>query len=332
MVETLPTTHRVWAWYKAGEPEELRREERPLPQPAPGEVLIANRAIGLNPVDWKMIASGNPAWVPGRVPGVDGAGHIVAVGSGVYLPPGLRVAYHQSLARDGSFAEFTVVDSRSVIPVPDCVTDTIAAAVPCPALTAWQALGKIPPRGDACDLLVVGAGGTVGLFLAQLAIQQGWRVWVTASHKHHHKLLSLGVSGVFDYRVDNWRQQLQDVLGPRRLKVIFDTVSGEHAASLTPMIGYNGHLVCIQDRLDVNPVVPFSTAVSLHEVALNSIYAHATDGDWHVWRSSGAALFCMLSRGNLNIPTIEIFDFSALPTALSRIKQKSNSGKSVVLL
>ncbi len=332
MSEVLPTTHRVWAWREKGEPQTLRSELRPLPEPGPDDVLVANRTIGLNPVDWKMIAWGNPAWTPGRVPGVDGVGVIVSVGRNVRLPVGLRVAYHQSLARDGSFAEFTLADARGIIPIPDSVDNVTAAALPCPALTAWQALEKVPPCDDSRDILVVGAGGAVGLFLSQLALRRRWRVWVTASPAHNQRLLSLGVSGVFDYCTDDWRKRLQNMLGPRKLHAVFDTVSGRHASSLASMIGYNGHLICIQDRIDENPLAPFTTAISLHEVALNSIYMYAAEEDWRDWRDAGASLFDMCSRENLEIPVIETFEFSVLPTALLRIKNKLNSGTSVVCL
>ncbi len=264
--------------------------------------------------------------------GVDGVGVIVSVGRNVRLPVGLRVAYHQSLARDGSFAEFTLADARGIIPIPDSVDNVTAAALPCPALTAWQALEKVPPCDDSRDILVVGAGGAVGLFLSQLALRRRWRVWVTASPAHNQRLLSLGVSGVFDYCTDDWRKRLQNMLGPRKLHAVFDTVSGRHASSLASMIGYNGHLICIQDRIDENPLAPFTTAISLHEVALNSIYMYAAEEDWRDWRDAGASLFDMCSRENLEIPVIETFEFSVLPTALSRIKNKLNSGKSVVCL
>lgn len=80
----------AWTWQSRGEPAGLKQEIRALPIPGPGEVLIRNRAIGLNPVDWKMIEWGHPAWCPGRVPGVDGCGTLVTSGAGVRLPTGTR--------------------------------------------------------------------------------------------------------------------------------------------------------------------------------------------------------------------------------------------------
>ena len=331
MSQPIPEMQRAWTWFEKGEPQTVRLETRARPVPAPGEVLIANRAIGLNPVDWKMIAWGHAAWAQGHIPGVDGVGTIAAVGGGVRLPVGLRVAYHQSLERDGSFADFVRVDAKSIIPVPDSIEDAVAAALPCPGLTAWQALRKVPSQKGR-DILVTGAGGSVGFILTQLAVHEGWRVWVTAAPAHRDTLLSLGVIGVFDYRDPSWPDQLAAALGPRRLHAIFDTVSGDHAGSLAPMLGYNGHLVCVQDRIEENPVMPFTTAISLHEVALNSIHNHATDEDWRDWRSAGAELFRKLATGLLRLPKIETFPFDELPAALVELKSGPPRGKFVVVV
>lgn len=312
----IPAAQRAWTWRRQGE---LELQEKPVAAPGPGEVLVANRVIGLNPVDWKMIDRGHAAWRPGQVPGVDGVGIVVARGDNVALPLGARVAYHQALARDGSFAAYTQLIADAVLPVPEGLSDELAAAAPCPGLTAWQALAKVPFEADR-DVLVTGAGGAVGLLLAQLAVARGWRVWVTASPRHGGNLLALGISGVFDYGDSGWRETLQRMLGPRRLHAAFDTVGGEHARSLAPLLGYNGHLLCIQDRLEQAPLPAFGTAISLHEVALNSVHAHAGARDWRSWREAGRTLLEQLRDGSLQAPALHLAEFAELPEALARVK------------
>lgn len=326
-----PRDRKVWAWHEQGEPSGLRLETRSLPVPGPGEVLLENRAIGLNPVDWKMISWGHPDWQPGHVPGVDGCGVVIAAGDD--LPPflGRRFAYHQGLARDGSFASHTVLAADSLLPVPAGMDDLTAAALPCPSLTAWQALAKLPGSGGR-DVLVSGAGGAVGLILTQLALRAGWRVWATAGPAHHRALMALGVCGVFNYRTADWHARLTAALGPRRLHAVFDTVSGNHARSLAPMIGYNGHLVCIQDRQETAPLPAFSTAISLHEVALNSIHDWATAEDWLLWRNAGRMLFDLAASRELQLPSIRAVDFSDLALALAQIRNGTAVGKLVVRL
>ncbi|PLZ00876.1 alcohol dehydrogenase [Burkholderia sp. WAC0059] len=328
----LPTDYLAWTWQKPGTPDALQLQRKTLRLPAAGEVLIANRVAALNPVDWKIVQAGHPAWQPGRVPGVDGVGTVAAVGDGVTLAVGARYAYHQGLAHDGSFAQYTVVRADCLLAVPDTLSDELAACLPCPGLTAWQALRKVPDTPDTPgrDVLVSGAGGAVGLILVQLALRHGWRVWATASPKHHDQLAALGAAGVFDYREAGWTARLQTALGARRLFAVFDTVSGTHARSLAPHVGYNGHLVCIQDRLEAAPLAPFTTAISLHEVALNSAHAHASPQDWQSWRADGERLMAQLRIGNLALPEIATHAFDALPAALAALRAGTNEGKQLI--
>lgn len=318
--------YAAWTWTPGAGIDGLSLTRLPLPTPGPDEVLVANTAIALNPVDWKMIDWGRDDWQPDQVPGVDGVGIVIAVGSDANLRIGTRVAYHQSLTRGGSFAHYTLLRTRAVYPVPDSLDDATAASLPCPGLTAWQALTKLPACNNR-DVLVTGAGGAVGYLLAQLALQRGLRVWVTASKKHREHLLQLGVAGVFDYRDGQWAPQLLEALGPRRLHGIFDTVSGNHATGLAPLLGYNGHLVCIQDRQENAPLPAFSTAISLHEVALNSIHAHGETLDWQELHDGAEHLMHGVADGQLQAPAKQFFDFAELPQALRRLKSGEGSGK-----
>lgn len=327
----MQTDYAAWAWTSGQGLDGLTLTRKPLRQPDPGQVLVANRAIALNPVDWKIIEWGHPAWSTGRVPGVDGMGVVVAAGAGVTLQPGSRVAYHQSLANDGSFAEYCLLDAATVLSVPAALDDAAAASMPCPGLTAWQAVEKVPANG-AADVLVIGAGGAVGLLLVQLAVQRGWRVWATASGAHHAKLKALGAVGVFDYREPDWQTALATSLGERRLHAVFDTVSGAHAAKMADLLGYNGHLVCIQDRQESAPLPAFTTAISLHEVALNSFHVHASLHDRQTLRRNGEQLLQALLDGSLIGPALQMFNFDELPQALRALKDGAGGGKWVARL
>ncbi|GBQ20450.1 hypothetical protein AA12717_0579 [Gluconacetobacter sacchari DSM 12717] len=324
------TACRAWTWHAPGEPEQLQPGKPPIVSPGPGEIVVRNTMIALNPVDWKVIAAPPDGWKPGHVPGVDGVGIVTAVGDGVSLPIGTRVAYHQALGKPGSFADYTTVDIACVQLVPDGVGDESAAGIPCPGLTAWQALAKVPDIPNR-DVLVTGAGGAVSLILAQLASRRNWRVWVTASPAHRDRLLALGIAGTFDYRTEDWRDQLGAALGPRRLFAAFDTTNAAYARGLAPLLGYNGHLVCIQDRLDASPMPPFTTALSLHEVALNSAHAHATAEDWRDWRRAGANLLDAVRTGALDLQQHIVTAFDDLPASLSALKHGRITGRKILV-
>ena len=322
---------RAWTWETPGDSLSLRLAPQAVPEPRSGELIVANRVIALNPVDWKVVESGIESWQPGHIPGVDGAGIVLKVGPGVLNKVGDRIAYHQDLTRNGSFASYTCISAAAALPIPSALSDEVAASVPCPGLTAWQALDKVPLQSNR-DVLITGGGGSAGLFLVQLALRRGFRVWTTASAKHRSRLLSLGVGHVFDYRSADWRAELQEKLGARKLFAAFDTVSGDHAQSLTPLVGYNGHIVCIQDRLSAPVVPPFSKAISQHEVALNAIFSHGTDRDWQIHREAAARIMEQLVDASLQPPSIIRFDFEELPSAMTPLKDGQHSGKFVTVL
>ena len=321
---------RSWQWQQPGEPDGLRLVSGTVPSPGQGEVVVENHAIALNPVDWKLIAAGHRDWQPGHVPGVDGAGRIVAVGDGVPLELGTRVAYHQFIGKPGSFATHTRLSADALLRIPDGLDETVAAALPCPGITAWQALNKVPEKAGR-DVLVIGAGGAVAQYLVQLAVSCQYRVWATAAPRHHSHLLDLGVAGVFDYRDENWRAGLQAAIGTRKLYAAFDTVSGAHAASLAPMLGYGGHLVCIQDRVEQHPLPPFSAAVSLHELALGSIHEYGVRADWVDYRTAGERMLQQLAMRTLSAPEIVTQPFEALPESLAALKA-GQPGKRIILV
>ncbi|MDZ4393183.1 zinc-binding dehydrogenase [Cypionkella sp.] len=319
---------KTWVHSETGSPEVLRQIDVPVPRPGKGEVLVRNRAIGLNPVDWKFIAWGHPAWDWPHTPGVDGAGEVAGLGEGVtHLAEGARVAYHNDLTRPGSFAEYTVIPARAAIPLPATLPFPAAAAIPCPGLTAWQAVEKVNLWPGA-EVMVTGASGAVGGAILQLARRRGWVIHAVGSAGQAARLRGLGAATVTDYRQDGWR----DAFGQNPLDAVFDMVSGAHATTLAPLLGANGHLVCIQDRQEAAPLPAFTTTISLHEVGLNAMHAHARDRQWGRLVAAGQAMAADIVSGVFDVQLIEVAGFDDLPAALARLKQGPNPGNRVVML
>jgi NADPH:quinone reductase-like Zn-dependent oxidoreductase len=317
---------KAWLWNEPTEPSNLQLTDREIPAPQPGEVLVENRAIALNPVDWKLVRSKTNGWQPGHIPGVDAAGIVIACGEHTNFPTGTRVAFHHDLTKDGTFATHTVVAAKALLKIPDTVSFATAATVPCPGLTAWQAISKIPVIPER-DILIIGGASATGTWLVQLAVQRGYRVWTTASRRHHGTLLELGAEGVFDYHDPNWNDALLQALEGRRLYAAIDNIGSQHARTLAPLIGYNGHLVCIAGRLPEPPLPAFSTVISLHEVALGAIYQHGRDADWAALRHSGAQLLNGIADRSMKPPQIQNFSFDHLADALATLHAGKQQGK-----
>jgi len=140
------------------------------------------------------------------------------------------------------------------------------------------------------------------------------------------------VTEVVDYHQENWRDLLLEKLQGRKFYAAFDTISGQHAASLAGLLGLNGHLVCIQDRIEQPPLPAFTTAISYHEEALASIHQHGTVLDWMELTTAGADLMDQIKNNRLAIPTLEVVPFKQLPNALKDLKAAVRTRKYVVQL
>ena len=318
-----------WRWQEAGEPEDLKREILEIGRPGEGEVLVENRMIAFNPVDWKLIAGGHPDWKPGQVPGVDGVGVVVATGDGATTSVGTRVAYHGDLRKHGSFARHTLVPARALMAVPDGLTDELAACLPCPGLTAWQTLQKFPDIGDDA-LLVAGAGGAVGRFVVQLACQKKMRVFASAGRGQHDWLKSIGVIGVADYHDGDWKEQLVSMNGNAPFGAVIDLVASRQATELISLLGYYGHVVSVLGRVEDHPVPAFTKCVSLHEIALGAQHAFGSDPQWKRLVQAGEAMLHQLEMKTLKTPPICVGTFEALAAHLGDFRRKGQGVKYLV--
>ncbi|MDE1153623.1 MAG: hypothetical protein PW788_13890 [Micavibrio sp.] len=328
MSNNLPVSYKAWCWHKAGLPTEMTLQTVPLQPLGADEALVQNAAIGLNPVDWKVIANPDMEWDAGKVPGVDGAGVVVAVG--VAVAPALvgrRVAYHQSLYKPGSFAEYTPVAAKALLTVPDAVNFTTAAGFPCPALTAWIALEKVPLRKGAA-VLISGAGGAVGHYLTQLAVARGFAVTAMCNERHWQRLRAFGVTDFLPGPVT-----AGDALPPShhdRFFAVIDSVNGAHALLLAPAVEANGHIVCIQGRLEDWPDEPFTRTISLHEVALGATHDFGNAAGWQRLMEAGNDMLQQIAAKTLMPEDLVTDTFSNLPQLLDSLRNRKFSGKPVI--
>lgn len=321
-------THRAWTWQGSPEPGALQCQCVAIPELASDDVLVRNAVIGLNPVDWKVLTPGLVDWEAGKVPGVDGSGTVIAVGDDVddsWL--GLRVAYHQSLGKPGSFAEYTPVAARALMRIPDGMPFDIAGGVPCPALTAWLAIEKLPVYLNA-PLLISGAGGAVGHYLIQFALQRGFAVTAMCHSRHWARLHAMGVAFCTEGPLS--AEQSWTVENAAKYFAVIDTVNEEHAARLTPVLKANGHIVCIQGRLAEWPNPPFGRTLSMHEVALGALHRAGDDDAWQTLTRTGEKILRDLASGCLVAESTVSAGFDELPRLLDALRHRQFSGKPLI--
>jgi zinc-binding alcohol dehydrogenase family protein len=231
------------------DPESLQDIELPMPAGTGRDLLIKVQAIAVNPVDCKIRmrvagGDGNP-----KVLGWDAVGEIVATGEEVKLfKPGDQVYYAGDLNRQGSNAEYQLVDERLVGTKPKSLTSAEAAALPLTSITAWELLfehlaikQQSPGSTEKSEevILVVGAAGGVGSILLQLvkaitgatviatASRESSATWVKkfgADHVIDHskplkdQIESLGIANVTHVaslnRTDSYFESYIEILAP----------------------------------------------------------------------------------------------------------------------
>lgn len=235
-----------------GGPERLELSEVPEPLPASGQVRIAVRAAGTNPVDAGNRSDG--AWaglaVP-FVPGYDVAGVVDLLGSDVHdVAVGDRVmAMTHFPTGAGGYAEFAVVDARQVAPVDPGTSFVDAAATPLAAGTAAVVLERLArPVGNR--LLVLGASGGVGSFLLQLAASAGLDVVAVGRAAAHDRMRALGATTCVDYTAEDFSRAVGEV------DAVADLVGGDLLDVVVPSVRPWGAIASIATPvLDLEPVM-----------------------------------------------------------------------------
>lgn len=199
--------------------DKLILEDAPIPTPLPNEILVKIKATAINPLDWKV----REGWLPERVTfpcilGWDVAGIVEEVGSKVTrFKKGDAIYAMPNLNRNGTYAEYVVMDESDAALKPSSLNFEEAAAVPLAALTAWQVLNDAAQLTANQKILVHAASGGVGSFIVQFAKVIGAYVVATTSTKNVEEVKALGADEVIDYTkqdVSKRRQEFDCVFDP----------------------------------------------------------------------------------------------------------------------
>lgn len=233
----------------------------PDPVATPGSAVVRVQAAALNHRD-RWIQMGRYAGLKFPIIlGSDGAGVVAGVGSEtdrgwvgreVIINPSLEWGANPraqgrgfrilGLPDDGTFAEAVVVPAANLAPRPAHLTVEQAAALPLAGLTAWRALFVRGQLQAGETVLITGVGGGVALFALQFAIAAGAIVHVTSgSADKLGRAKAVGAAGGVNYRVADWRDQLQREAGT--FDLVIDSAMGEGLASLIELTRPGGRIV-----------------------------------------------------------------------------------------
>lgn len=334
---------RAYVIDRYGDIDGLALRELPPPgTPGPGQVLVRLRAASLNFRELLILGGHYSALCkPQLIPCSDGAGEVVAVGTGVtrtavgervvltfhpHWISGEMPAGRDVLGRggsvDGTLCEYACVSQEELVRIPDHLSFEEAATLPCAALTAWAALTAGPGLWPGQSVLTQGGGG-VSVFALQLARLFGARVIaLSSSAERLERLRALGAEASIDYREQpEWHLAVQQLSAGEGVDLTVEVGGGgtvERSVQATRV----GGRISLVGLLSGGPTLSeafFYRGLSLHSIRVGS--------------REQFEQMCRAIEAHRLRPVIErVFRFDEVPEAFRALQAGRHFGKLVVAI
>lgn len=315
-----------------GEPRNLTLDDIAEPTPAAGDLLVDVEAVGLGFVDALRIRGGYQIRNPlPFVAGSEMAGRVVGVGPDVDRSwVGKRV---MGWGLSGALAEKALAKAETSTVIPANMSSEAASGFSvsyCTALYGLETCGRLLP-GET--VLVLGAGGGVGLAAIDVARMLGARTIAAASSRQKLEAAkSQGADLCVDYSGSDWRKSVQEAAGPRGIDVVVDSVGGSYSETAFRCLRPGGRLLVVGFANGEIARIPLNLAL-LKRASIVGV-------DWGGFRSAeGAAAGKVLERlagdvaaGRLSPPATSVHPLSEAPLVLQRLLDRTSVGKPVVLV
>lgn len=310
-----------------GGPAVLKLEEIPTPQPGPGQVLVRNHAVGINPVDTYLRSNtDNRGPKLPYTPGADAAGVVESVGSGVTgVKAGDRVYVGGTVS--GAYAEYCVCEPAQVHPLPANASFAQGAAMNIPYATAYHALFNRAHGSAGETVLVHGASGGVGIGGVQLARARGLTVIGTASTERGRKMVAeQGAHHVLDHGAPGYLEECVRLTAGRGPDVIMEMLANVNLQKDLQIIASRGRIVVIGNRgnVEINARLAMNKDAAILGMALN----HATPAQ-HA--GIHAALVEGLRNGTLRPVIAQELPLGEASRAQEAVMQAGHHGKIVLV-
>ena len=313
-----------------GGPDVLRVVDLPKPAPKPGEILVAQAAIGINFIDTYHRTGLYPIKLPSGL-GMEGAGLVEAVGDGVTrFKAGDRVAYASGPI--GAYAEFHVVNAERAVKVPDGVPLTTAAAALLKGMTAEFLLRRCYPLQAGQFTLIHAAAGGVGQIMVQWAKAIGARVIATVGSEAKAEMArALGADHVIFYDHQDVAAEVRKITDGLGVPVAYDSVGASTFEGTLGSLARRGLFVSYGNASGPAPAIEpgrLSRMGSLYltRPTLFDYVATTTDLD-----DSADALFQMIETGRVKIEIGQTFALADARLAHEALESRQTTGASLLI-
>lgn len=314
--------------HKTGGPEVLQLDDIDLPPPAAGQVRVRNKAIGLNFIETYFRSGLYPVSLPFTL-GSEAAGVVEALGEGVsHLKVGQRVAYNSG----GAYAEATNVPANRALPLPDAVSDEVAAALLLKGATAEYLLRRTFRVEPGQTIVWQAAAGGVGLIATQWAKHLGCTVIGTVGSDDKAALARAhGCDHVINYRTENLAARVKEITGGKKVPVVYDGVGKDTFIASLDCLSPRGLLVSFGNAS--GPVTGVDLGIlsikgSLYVTRPTLATYAATPEDY---AEIGANVFDVVARGAVKIQINQRYSLADAAQAHRDLEARKTTGATVLI-
>ena len=328
---TLPSTMTAIAIRQPGGPEMLVPEQRPVPQPGEGEVLVKVAAAGVNRPD---VMQRQGFYPPPKgatdIPGLEIAGEVVALGPGAARwKLGDKV---MALVVGGGYAEYCPAHESHCLPIPPGLSMTEASAIPETFFTVWHNLFDRGRLKAGETLLVHGGSSGIGTAAIQLAHQAGAKVIITAgSAEKCDACRKLGADLAINYKSEDFVAATKAATGGAGANVILDIVGGDYIERNYEAASVEGRVVQIAFQGSPKATVDFRRIMLKRLTHTGSVLRSRPVADKAaIARGVEHDVLPLIAAGKVKPVMDSTFPLKEAPAAQRRMEASAHIGKIVL--
>jgi NADPH2:quinone reductase len=309
----------------------LQVSEMPTPVPGAGQVAIDVEAASVNFPDGLMV-QGKYQLKPEVpfVPGAEIAGTVHSAGGGVtHVEPGDRVV---AVCRMGGFAERVLADADSTFALAPTVDFATAAAMPLTYATTYHALLDRAQLAAGETLLVLGAGGGVGIAAVELGKLMGATVIAAASSPQKLEAArSRGADHLIDYSRENLRARLKEIAGSKGVDVVYDPVGGSYTEPALRAVGWGGRYLVVGFAAGEIPRIALNLTLLKGSSIVGVYWGEFRQRDMTRSTAELTQLLTWLEQGRIRPIVSAKFPLEDAVSALASVFERRAVGKVIIL-
>ncbi len=327
----LPSLMKIAAPEKPGGPEELKLEQRPLPELQNGELLLKVRSAGVNRADCMQRMGQYP--VPKGatdIIGLECAGEVVAIGSGVQ---GWKIGDAAcALLIGGGYAEFVNVPAVQCLPKPEGIDWDAAAGLMETCCTVWSSIHMRAGLKPHETLLVHGGSSGIGVTAIQIFAAMGHRIFTTAGSLDKCAACEdLGAEKAIPYKTHDFVEEMMQATGGRGVDVILDMVGGDYMPRNLRALADDGRLVGIAAtrgrEVPVNLMDVYRRRLTITGSALRR---QPLEEKMRIVQSVGQHIWPLIKSKKFNVIIHSVFPIAEASKAHALMESSAHIGKIIL--